>query len=224
MLLAIDTSTKSVGLALYDGTRVVGETLWRSEGYHTVELAPALRDLLNLCSIEAGQLKALGVALGPGSFTGLRIGLALAKGMAQGLNLPIIGIPTLDFLANAQPPQPLPMAAVLQAGRKRLAVQWYSANGDAWEPEGEINVLTAEELSAKIKQPTLICGELDRDERQILARKYRNAILSTPAQAIRQPSFLAELAWKRFQNKQVDDVASLSPIYLHYGEEIEEPE
>jgi tRNA threonylcarbamoyladenosine biosynthesis protein TsaB len=224
MLLAIDTSTKSVGLALYDGTRVVGETLWRSEGYHTVELAPALRDLLNLCHTEPEKLKVLGVALGPGSFTGLRIGLALAKGMAQALNLPIIGIPTLDFLAYAQPPLPLPMAAVLQAGRKRLAVQWYSVKEDSWEPGGEISVLTADELSAKIKQPTLICGELDRDGRQILARKYKNAILATPAQSVRQPGFLAELAWKRWQNKQFDDIASLSPIYLHYGEEIEEPE
>jgi tRNA threonylcarbamoyladenosine biosynthesis protein TsaB len=224
MLLAIDTSTKSVGLALYDGVRVVGETLWRSEGYHTVELAPALKKLLQLCHVEPMQLKVLAVALGPGSFTGLRIGLSLAKGMTQALDLPIIGVPTLDFLAYAQPLQNLPLVAVLQAGRKRLAAQWYSIQGDAWEAGGEISVLTAQELSARIKQPTLICGELDRDEQQILARKYKNAILASPARSIRQPSFLAELAWKRWQNKQVDDVASLSPIYLHFGEEIEEPE
>lgn len=224
MLLAVDTSTKTVGLALYDGVSVYGEIVWRSEGYHTVELAPALKDLLKRCQVEPIQLKALAVALGPGSFTGLRIGLALVKGMAQALNIPIIGIPTLDFLAFAQPLQNIPMVAVLQAGRKRLAAVWYSVKGGAWESEGEINVLTAEELSVQIKQPTLICGELDRDEQQKLARKYKNAILASPAQSMRQPIFLAELAWKRWENRQFDDVASLSPIYLHFGEEIEEPE
>ncbi len=121
-LLAIDTSTRAVGLALYNGAQILNETMWVSRDYHTVELAPAISDALLKNGLEAKDLCAVAVALGPGSFTGLRIGLALAKGLAIVRHIPIIGIPTLDSLAVGQPLIQLPMAAVLRAGRGRLAV------------------------------------------------------------------------------------------------------
>jgi tRNA threonylcarbamoyladenosine biosynthesis protein TsaB len=221
MLLAVDTSTRTVGVALYDGSNILGEMIWRSNNYHTVELAPAVKELLTRCNITPLHLAVLGVALGPGSFTGLRIGLALVKGVAQGLNIPVIGIPTLDFLAAAQPLADMPLAAVLQAGRGRLATGWYRVIDGHWQPVGEVSILTAKELVKQIRTPTLIAGEISSEEQKTLARKYRNVILASPARSLRRPSFLAELAWQRWQKNESDDVASLSPIYLHYGEEIE---
>lgn len=221
MLLAVDTSTRSVGIALYDGTSVLGEMSWYSHNYHTVELAPSVQALFNRCGIQPGQLTVLAAALGPGSFTGLRIGLALVKGMAQGQNLPVIGIPTLDFLAAAQPPSDLPLAAVLQAGRGRLALGWYHYKNEHWQQQEGLSITTAEELAASITKPTLVCGELDAEEQKTLTRKYRNVILASPAHSARRPSFLAELAWERWTKKEIDDPASLVPIYVHVGEEIE---
>jgi hypothetical protein len=81
MLLAIDTSTAQIGLALYDGVQVPGELVWRSGLHHTQELAPALAELLRQVELEMDAVTALGVALGPGSFTSLRVGLAFAKGL-----------------------------------------------------------------------------------------------------------------------------------------------
>src|SRR5512146_2506000 len=98
MLLAVDTSTAQVGLALYDGSQVISEYAWRSSQRHTVELAPAIFELLNRCGLTMEDIHALGVALGPGSFTSLRVGLSLAKGFAFARHLPLIGIPTLDVL------------------------------------------------------------------------------------------------------------------------------
>ncbi len=80
--------------------------------------------------------------------------------------------------------------------------------------------MTADDLTSKIHKPTWICGELSEDERHLLARKRKNAILATPAQSLRRPSFLAELAWQRWQTGQVDDPATLTPTYLHYNEPI----
>ncbi len=125
MLLAVDTSTRMVGLALFNGSQVISESVWQSQAHHTVELAPAAATLLGTAGIKPGDLRALAVALGPGSFTSLRIGLGLVKGMALALKIPIVGIPTLDILAAAQPLQDVAMAAVLEAGRGRLAVGWY---------------------------------------------------------------------------------------------------
>ncbi len=221
MLLAVDTSTRNVGIALYNGISVLGEMSWYSHNYHTVELAPSIQDLFTRCGVQPEQLTVLAAALGPGSFTGLRIGLALVKGIAQGQNLPVIGIPTLDFLAAAQPPSNLPLVAVLQAGRGRLAAGWYQYQNERWQQETSPRVTTAEDLAAGITKPTLVCGELDADDQKTLTRKYRNVILASPAHSVRRPSFLAELAWQRWLNKETDDSASLSPIYVHIGEEIE---
>ena len=103
MLLAVDTSTAQVGLAVYDGVQVISEYAWRSGQRHTVELAPAVFELLKRCGLTMDDVRALGVALGPGSFTSLRVGLSLVKGFALARDLPLIGIPTLDILATAQP-------------------------------------------------------------------------------------------------------------------------
>ena len=103
MLFAVDTSTTQMVLAIYDGAQVLGEYAWRSGQRHTVELAPAVADLLTRCALTMNDIKALGVALGPGSFTSLRVGLALVKGLALSRHIPLIGIPTLDILAHAQP-------------------------------------------------------------------------------------------------------------------------
>jgi hypothetical protein len=88
MLLAVDTSTAQVGLAVYDGAQVIGEYAWRSSQRHTVELAPALAELLARCGLTMADVRALGVALGPGSFTSLRVGLSLVKGLALARHLP----------------------------------------------------------------------------------------------------------------------------------------
>lgn len=220
MLLAIDTSTQWVGLALFDGAQVAGEMIWRSQHHHTVELAPTVQGLLRRCGVTAADLSALGVALGPGSFTSLRIGLALAKGMALALNLPVVGIPTLDCLAFAQPVMDLPLMAVLQAGRGRLAVGLYANIMGTWQAQGEVKVTNLDDLSASIHKPTFICGELNAEERRVLARKRVNVQLASPAACMRRPSYLAEMAWQKVQSGQVDDIISLAPIYLHVAEPI----
>lgn len=220
MLLAIDTSTRWVGLALYDGLQVLGETVWQSHSNHTVEVAPALNALLARSQVTPGELKAIGVALGPGSFTSLRIGLGLAKGMALALRIPVIGVPTLDILAAAQTVQNLPLAVVLRAGRGRLAVGWYQVKSGRWQAQGEPQVLTVEELEQRIDQPTLVVGELNAEERPLLARKRKLIQLASPAHSVRRPGYLAELAWKRWKSGKVDDPVSLAPIYLHFTEAI----
>ncbi len=220
MLLAIDTSTRTLGVALYDGSHVICELVWTSADHHTVELAPAVVESFKRAGINAQDLDAVGVAIGPGSFTGLRIGLALAKGLVLARHIPVIGVPTLDILAAAQPVREGNLVVILLAGRGRLATGWYQVVEGAWRPTGETAVLTVDELARRIQQPTLVCGELSPEERRILGRKRKNVLLSSPAQSLRRPSFLAELAWQRWQAGQVNDPAALAPYYLHYKEAI----
>jgi tRNA threonylcarbamoyladenosine biosynthesis protein TsaB len=220
MLLAVDTSTKKMGLALYDGAQVLGEMLWQSQHHHTVELAPAVDRLLKVSGLKMDDIQALGIAIGPGSFTSLRVGLAFVKGLALARHIPVLGIPTLDVQAASVETGNHPLVVVLQAGRGRLAVGWYEASENGWQSKGPATVATVNELAKKIRKPTIVCGELNSDERRRLARKHVNVLLLSPAQSVRRPGMLAELAWKRWKAEERDDLASLAPIYLHIGDPI----
>ena len=215
MLLAVDTSTVQIGIALYDGSQVLAESVWIGRQHHTTQLAPALAGLLSRTSVSVDMVSALGVALGPGSFTSLRVGLALVKGIALARKLPVIGISTMDVIAVAQPLSKIPLAVVLQAGRGKLALGLYKGLKNGWQTQGPARVVTVDALADEIESPTIIAGELSAEERQRLARKKVNIKLASPAQCVRRPAVLAELAWARLQAGEVDDAASLAPVYLH---------
>ncbi|MBN2117669.1 MAG: tRNA (adenosine(37)-N6)-threonylcarbamoyltransferase complex dimerization subunit type 1 TsaB [Anaerolineales bacterium] len=219
MLLAVDTSTAQVGLALYDGSQVISEYAWRSSQRHTIELAPAVSELLRRCGLTMEAVRALGVALGPGSFTSLRVGLSLVKGLALARHLPLIGIPTLDILAAAQKPSRFPLAVAIQAGRGRLALGWYKRSKNGWQAKGPARVVTVEGLAEEVQSPVIVCGEFTSADRRTLAEKPEIR-LASPAQCMRRPAVLAELAWQRWQAGAVDDEATLAPIYLHVAEPI----
>jgi tRNA threonylcarbamoyladenosine biosynthesis protein TsaB len=220
--LALDTSTKWISLALYDGTRILYETTWQSQHHHTVELAPAIEQLFDQTGVSKKDLTGLGVAIGPGSFTSLRIGLAAIKGLSMALKLPVAGVPTLDVLAAAQPIEDKPLIAVLQAGRSRLAYSTYLVEDGAWKAQDEADVIDVRDLVKTINYPTIICGELSEDARSVLGRRWKNAILAPAARCLRRAGFLAEIAWERLAQEQGDDPITLAPIYLHTATPIPE--
>jgi tRNA threonylcarbamoyladenosine biosynthesis protein TsaB len=157
------------------------------------------------------------VAIGPGSFTSLRVGLAFVKGLALARHIPIIGIPTLDVIAGAQPIGKNPLIAVIQAGRTRIAFNVYQSQKKEWQAEGELSSGTVDELIARIESPTLVAGEFTAEERLKLSKK-KQVMLASPVHCVRRPSILAELAWTRLQADDIDEPASLAPIYLHVAE------
>jgi tRNA threonylcarbamoyladenosine biosynthesis protein TsaB len=221
MLLALDTATRKIGIALYDGVEILHEAVWQSPFHHTVELSPAIKESLARARIKIEDVGALGLTLGPGSYTGLRIGAAAAKGIAYARKLPLVAVSTFEVIAAGQPLEPdVQLAAVIEAGRSRLGVGWFQAGESNWEVSKEAELLTAEELSKKIRSRTVICGELDGELRKLLGRKRKNAILASPASSLRRPAYLAELAWERWQAGEIDDPATLAPIYLQTGENI----
>lgn len=216
MLLALDTSTRRIGIAVFDGTRILTETTWTSPFHHTAELAPAVESAFRRTGLTASDLAAIGVATGPGSFTALRTGLAFVKGLALARGTPLVGISSLDVIAAAQPRMDTPLIAVLEAGRKRLAAGRYIWADDRWQFTGVPALLTPEELAASLEAPTWVCGELDAKALSALSASP-HARLAPAALNVRRPGVLAELAWARFANGEADDPVSLAPQYLSTG-------
>jgi tRNA threonylcarbamoyladenosine biosynthesis protein TsaB len=215
MLLAIDTASRVASVALHDGAAVRAEATWQLSEPHTVELMPRIVWMLDRVGARARDLQALAVAIGPGSFTGLRIGLALAKGLALAHDLPIAGIPTLDALARAQPIHKGRLVAVLQAGRGKLAAMRYRRVRGEWRPQDEVSVTTVDRIGEDWAAPTWLCGELSADERSaIRTRLGARVLLAEPADALRRAGYLAELGWRRIRAGQADDLDSLRPVYI----------
>src|SRR5512143_3090918 len=104
MLLAIDTATAFAGIALLDAAGPRDALQWHTERNHTVELVPHVVEMLARNNVAARDVRAIAVAIGPGSYTGLRIGLSVAKGYCFVSGAALIGVPTLDISAQAYPP------------------------------------------------------------------------------------------------------------------------
>jgi tRNA threonylcarbamoyladenosine biosynthesis protein TsaB len=215
MLLAIDTSTRHISLALHDGLSVVAESTWRSADHHTVELAPHTALLLRRANVTPEHLAGVAVARGPGSYTGLRIGLGLAKGLALAHHLPLIGVPTFEILMRAQPPRDETVIALLHAGRGRVSAAEYRWQGKrkGWEPAGEARLLDWAALAAEIVEPTFVCGEVNATGSEVLHRLKGRVTLASPAQSLRRAGYLAEIGWERLRQQRTDDPNTLAPIY-----------
>jgi tRNA threonylcarbamoyladenosine biosynthesis protein TsaB len=215
MLLAIDTATRYASLALYDGERVVSEETWHTANYHTVELMPAIVRMLERQSASVEALTAVGVSLGPGSFTGLRIGMGVAKGLVLAREIPLLGVPTLKVVAYPHFDQRRAICAVVKAGRGRLCVGFYRRRRGRWRLTLGPRLTTPEGLCGMLEVTTLFCGEIDAALSALLQERLADkAVLASPATCLRRAGYLAELAWARFQQGEADDPDTLSPIYL----------
>jgi tRNA threonylcarbamoyladenosine biosynthesis protein TsaB len=207
MLLAIDTSTTQTGLACYDERGVLGECVWHSGRDHTAQLLPQLTLLLRHVGRTSAMISVVAVALGPGSWSGLRVGMSTAKGLALARGLPLVGVGTLDALAYQHQRRGATIAPLIRLGRERFATTGLSTR----EPRN----VTLPELCAEINGRAFFCGDIDGEVRETLRLKLgERAQFPTPAANLRRPGFLAELAWQRFQAGEIDDVATLEPIYL----------
>ena len=212
MLLAIDTATEMIGLAVTDGERILAEQVWSAPRRATVELAPEAARLLRRIGVSETQLTGLALTIGPGSYSGLRIGLAFAKGLASGLGLKIVAVPTLEVLAMGQPPRSEPMLTLLPAGRGRWAGAWYKWSKRKWKAEGALRLLDRSQLAEVLERPTYVCGELDPETRKALAAE-RHAILAPPELSIRRPAVLAQIGWERLRTRKASDPVGLVPLY-----------
>lgn len=216
MLLAIDTATQTMSLALHDGAQLVLEETWHTSNKHTVELAPAVQAAME----RAGNppLTAMAVSIGPGTYTGLRVGVSLAKAMASARRLPLVGISTLDILAATQPPFSGVLVTVVQAGRSRVVRATFQWSKGYWRIRDEAAILNWNEVLHGFNDMTLITGEVDDEGREAIRLAQTlgaNVTLAPAAHRLRRAGFLAEEAWLRLQDKEADySAASVTPIYV----------
>ena len=212
MELALDTSTDIASIALSSYGEVQAEMTWLSGQNHTVELMPNLLHLLQQAKMELKDIDAVIVAKGPGSFNGLRVGVATAKGLAFALDVPLVGIGTLEVEAFPYVETGLPVCPVQNAGRGEIATALYQLQNGGWQRLIAEHITTAEELCASISTETIFCGRFSPDiAQQIEQRLGKRAII---LKGLRRAGFLAELGWRKLKMGEFDNPATLQPLYL----------
>lgn len=215
MLLAVDTSTRYAGVALWNGEQLVSSYCWHSARNHTVELMPAVAFVLERARFGPESLEGIGVALGPGGFSALRVGISAAKGMAMPLDLPVVGVGTLEMEAYPYSGTGLPIRPIIDAGRGEVATATFRMTLGRWEKLEKEHVCTIEELVESISEPTLLCGEgvPQRSEylRASLGEQGFIMSLHTPASRLLA---LGTLATLRLAQKDADALSAVQPMYL----------
>jgi tRNA threonylcarbamoyladenosine biosynthesis protein TsaB len=207
-------------VALLDGTRLVSEWTLLSVQTHNRRLLQTIHMCLTAVGWTVEEVDLFSVTTGPGSFTGLRIGLTTVKTLAWALGKPFVGIPSLDVLAAPFGYASLPICPLIDAHRKEVFWAPYLPDGRGGvRRTGSCAVSSIEEVIARTEGPTLFCGDGWLVYREALESKLGDWALGAPGgyHCIRA-GFLGQMAWNRFEEGTHEDVMASVPLYVRPSE------
>lgn len=207
-LLGLETSTPAGGASLVDGDRVVGEYTLNIRVTHSERVMAAVDRLLADAGWRASELEGLAVSIGPGSFTGLRIGISTAKGLAMALGLPVAPVPTLDAMAAGLPFAALPVCPILDARRGEVYASLYRWEGGAVRREWDYLALAPADLARRFIEPVIVCGDGAAAVSSVFAR------MAPPARRLPSPACVAQLGHAMLAAGAGVGPAELAPLYL----------
>ena len=217
-ILGIETSTMTGSVALMDEERLIAEYTLNLKETHTSRLMPTIDRVTKDASLTIKDLDGIAVSLGPGSFTGLRIGIATAKGLAQGLNIPVVGIPTLDGLAFQLFNCKDLICPILDARKGEVYYALYK-NGKrlseymACKPDRLL-----EKLGSRIQNPgsrIVFLGDgVEVHEDLIKRRLGRKAVFTPKTRRLPSAASIAELGLKKLKRGINSELLTLKPIYI----------
>lgn len=218
-VLAVETSTLAGGAALLDGGLVVGEYTLDISLTHSERLMGAIDRLLTDAGWAIRDLEGLAVSVGPGSFTGLRIGLSTVKGLALALAIPIAAVPTLDAMVTLLPFAALPVCPVLDARKREVYASLYRWDGAGMRREWEYLALAPADLARRLDEPVIVLG----DAADLIDSPYARRI--RPPRRGPSPAAVGFLGHARLALGDTVAPADLVPIYLRPSEaELKRPD
>ena len=215
MLLAIDTSTAYGGVMMWENERPVYSVNWRSAYNQTKRLMPEIRRALQEAGIVPRELKGIAVALGPGGFSALRVGISAAKGLALPWGIPLVGVGTLEAEAFIYAETGSVVCPLLNIGRRDMAWARYQRDADGWRKIGEERITPNAELADLLPADAIICGEGVLTAGPLLrdGESQFKQLMEYPGPSLRLWG-LARLAAARLERGETDDAQSLQPLYL----------
>lgn len=215
-ILAMDTSSCNATVAVCDENKILGEYTVSNDRAHSQIIMPMLEDLLKHCALTVNDIDVFAVALGPGSFTGLRIGIAAMKTLAQALSKPIIGVSSLDLTASSFFASDKVICPIFDARRNDVYNALY-LNGNKFISE---RVVDFDELLIELDgKDVIFAGDaLIKYKDKILSFDKPNWHIAPCSLSMQRASALAAVALDRAAKQDFDDLYDLSPIYLRLSQ------
>ena len=211
IVLALDSSAATLAVALLRDGEPLAERGWRAARPRGESLLPAVDALLADVETPLGAVNLIAVATGPGSFNGIRGGIATGQGLALALGVPVVGVPTLDALAYQHVGRAV-VCALLPAGRGEVYSATYEGTWTEWRRLGDYTVGPAAEALAAAPRGALLCGRVPED---VALQAAERGLAVAPALAsFARASFVGALAALRAGAPSFDAAASLLPLYL----------
>jgi tRNA threonylcarbamoyladenosine biosynthesis protein TsaB len=216
-ILGVDTSTSYGSLGLIEDDKVVAEYVLLRDETHSTRLVPAIQALLKEARLVLDEIDGMAVSLGPGSFTGLRVGLSAVKGLALAAERSVVGVPTLDALASNLPFTPYVICPILDARKGDVYSALYKDGG-----RGLVEQLTPYEVLSPLRllekiplEETIFLGDgVEVYGELIKERLGAKALFAPPHLRFLRGSTVAEIGLQRFKRGEQDDISSLVPIYV----------
>lgn len=217
MILAINTSTLQFSLALLkqNGAIAAEQMMFRKKG-NFGSLMPAVDHLLAISDARPGDLSCIAVAIGPGSFTGLRIGISLAKGLCHALKIPVVGVSSLEALASQIPFAKLPVIPLLRSRKGEVFTAKFSQNDHQQiERQQEDISIKLDNLFSTLRGPALIIGDNFEEQAPVFQDKSgKSTILAPPHYWNLRASSVGAMGLRKFIQNDLDDPYDIKPIYL----------
>ena len=222
IILSIDSSTPVAGIAVSDGMQLLGEITLNTKNTHSEKLMPLVKHLLDELALSVNDLDAIAVTQGPGSFTGLRIGMATAKGLAQGAGKKLIAVPTLDCLAQNLLHYPGIICPIMNAQKKQVYTAIYRSGRDKLERLSDYQAIAVEQLAAQLKElkeDVWFVGDGVAAFADVFQELLGDACRFTDGHNILpRAGALAMLAAERASEEQFDDLYQAELIYIRKSE------
>ncbi len=218
-LLAIDTSTMLGGVALIDDEVLIAESRLNIKITHSERLLSEIKHVLNRTSLKINDIDFFALAIGPGSFTGLRVGLSTIKGLAFSTGKKIVTVPTLEAFAWNVPYSKYLACPLLDARKREVYAAIFRWSGDNLIREFNEQALKIDILLDKINEPTIFLGEGALIYRtNILNKLGEKAIFAAPQLMTPSASNVAYLGMKKAKRGDFDDIVKTVPMYLRRSE------
>ncbi|MFO8099836.1 MAG: tRNA (adenosine(37)-N6)-threonylcarbamoyltransferase complex dimerization subunit type 1 TsaB [Salinibacter sp.] len=219
-LLALETATEVCGVALLQDDTIAAQAHLHRPRIHAARLTPLIEDVLEHAAADRGSLDAVAVSMGPGSYTGLRIGVSTAKGWAQSTGAALIGVPTLDAYAARLQPVAAPgdvVVALLDARRDEVYAGAYRCRPDGVAPHADTTALPVGELLdwlGAVEGRLWVVGDGGAKSREALSGADAPVTVLAPADVPPSAAWVGRRGHARLAAHGPDDRASFEPLYV----------
>ena len=222
LILGLDTATQIASVGITRSNEVLAEASNRATSNHTETLLPLIADVLSQAQVSLQDIEGIGVSIGPGSFTGLRIALGTVKGLAYAMGQKVVGVPTLEALASTVRDWEGLICPILDARKREVYAALFerSRSGEfVTRLSAQVSALTA--VLKQISTPCLFLGD-GVETYGAAIREYCGTQAHLLPFSTHHPrgSVIAKLAWERLSRGDSDDIATLVPSYVRPPEAV----